>query len=59
MVIVQRANKQLRVAESHLQHYLDKGYVEIKTVSDENAPKENTPKGKKEKQEEKPKKAKK
>lgn len=51
MVIVQRANKQLRVAESHLQHYLDKGYVEIKTVSDENAPKE--------KQEKKPKKAKK
>lgn len=58
MVIVQRANKQLRVAESHLQHYLDKGYVEMKTAP-ETAPEENTPKEKKEKQEEKPKKAKK
>ena len=29
MVIVQKANKQLRVADDRLQHYLDNGYVEV------------------------------
>ena len=29
MVIVQKANKQLKVANDRLQYYLDNGYVEV------------------------------
>lgn len=44
MVIVQKANKQLKVADDRLQYYLDNGYVEVSEKPAEKPEKHEKPK---------------